>query len=104
VSLCTLGNIINAILRFILFVIIEENKEKKYSIKSLPERERERKKEKELKINSKVRRRIMKNNAHKRRSRRIHDAIQTDADVSICEKQIPGVSAVWLASSLKFNP
>jgi hypothetical protein len=33
----------------------------------------------------------MKNNAHKRRSKRIHDAIQTDADVSICEKQIPGV-------------
>jgi hypothetical protein len=45
VCLCTLGNIINAILRFILFVIIEENKEKKYSIKSLPEREREEERE-----------------------------------------------------------
>lgn len=43
----------------------------------------------------------MKNNAHKRRSKRIHDAIQTDADVSICEKK--NEFRVFYVSSLRLG-
>lgn len=45
----------------------------------------------------------MKNNAHKRRSKRIHDAIQTDADVSICETQIPGVVRAHMKHIVKIT-
>lgn len=47
---------------------------------------------------------IMKNNAHKRRSKRIHDAIQTDADVSICKIQIPGVVRALMKHIVKIIP